>query len=503
MGHLTTRLVSVAALLLLFLPSDQAYAVVIDFETVPGVDAGGGEPFDEMQIDTHYLASAGVVFRLENGGAPRLARRGAPLTAFGGPGGDDGPDPSAAVGDWFLTDNSGTSGQEALPLLVEFLTPVSNVSGVILDVDIDDLWQVEIWGGGTLLDTDTITATDPDAGDGKATPFAFTRPSADIDLLRFVLLDDNGLLGFAIDNLSFDGSGNPPPDSSAPIDFEEVPGFGAPFDGMRISTQFSTTHGVTFELEQSDANDPPFPQIAMVGAPMTAFGGPPNHDSPDTPATSPDQGIGSFFLTDDGSISDITPPPLVIQYDPPTDKASGVVMDIDLTEIHTIEARDAQDVVIATITISDGDLNTGDGIATPWSFDLGAPVIHSIRLSGSRQKAGGFGLGFDLFDARDVPSSTPELSAVSAHQLVLAPNPATNWTRIDLGAGMADGPVSVSVFDARGRLVRTLGVRTGTNTGVIEWDTRSEAGHRVAPGVYYFRAKGSEAERTGRIVIRR
>jgi len=58
-------------------------AFAIDFETVPGI----GTPIDQMQISAHYWFSDGVRFRLEEGGFPFLAQRGAPVTAFNASGG--------------------------------------------------------------------------------------------------------------------------------------------------------------------------------------------------------------------------------------------------------------------------------------------------------------------------------------------------------------------------------------------------------------------------------
>jgi outer membrane protein OmpA-like peptidoglycan-associated protein len=175
-----------------------------------------------------------------------------------------------------------------------------------------------------------------------------------------------------------------------PIDFETVPGESVR-EGLTIDTQFAASHGVTFRLEQKGA-----PTLAGVGAPVTAFEGPLR--SPDTPA--PNQGVASFFLTDDGTLLEMNAPALVVSYDPPTAAASGVVLDIDFDEIFTIEARGSTGSVLQTLTIRAGDRGTGDGIATRWAIDRPSSDIHSIRFAGRRTKAGGFGLAFDNFCSR-------------------------------------------------------------------------------------------------------
>jgi len=175
-----------------------------------------------------------------------------------------------------------------------------------------------------------------------------------------------------------------------PIDFETVPGESVR-EGLTIDTQFAGSHGVTFRLEPKGA-----PTLAGVGAPATAFEGPLR--SPDTPAAN--QGVASFFLTDDGTLLEMNAPALVVSYDPPTAAASGVVLDIDFDEIFTIEARGSTGSVLQTLTIRAGDRGTGDGIATRWAIDRSSSDIHSIRFAGRRTKAGGFGLAFDNFCSR-------------------------------------------------------------------------------------------------------
>lgn len=197
------------------------------------------------------------------------------------------------------------------------------------------------------------------------------------------------------------------------IDFETVPGVGIPSEGLVIDTQYQAAAGVIFSLEGGGA-----PVIADVGGNQTAFGGPPNSLGVDNPA--PDQGIGMYFLTDDGILGGLDAPAVIVSYDPPTAEASGVVLDVDFDETFTIEARDEFDVVLETVTIQAGDPDTGDGIATNWSFIRSSNDVHSIRFKGTRLTPGAFGLGFDLFDARSAPPPVPALPAAGVAALSLA-----------------------------------------------------------------------------------
>ena len=198
------------------------------------------------------------------------------------------------------------------------------------------------------------------------------------------------------------------------ITFETIPGEGTPRDGMEISTQYRDTAGVTFRLDGGG-----FPQIAQVGAPTTAFAGPPNNSTPDQPA--PGQNVGRFFLTDNGRPQGADTPPLIIQYDPPTAAASGVIIDIDLEESFRIEARGANGEVIEELLRPGGSPGTGDGIATSWSFERPSNDIHSIRFVGFRTIGNnGVGLAFDNFSARSAtpgPTKAPIASTTASdHQ---------------------------------------------------------------------------------------
>ncbi len=175
------------------------------------------------------------------------------------------------------------------------------------------------------------------------------------------------------------------------IDFETVPG-STPSEGLAVSNQYVLDSSVIFRLENGES-----PVLAQAGGFPRAFFGPPNGSAADNPA--PGQGTGEFFLTDDGlTIASADPPALIIGYGRPTMAASGVLLDVDQQETYTIQARDLSENVLATITIADGDPGTGDGVATPWSFDLAEEEIFSIRIQGEGPAPGRFDYALDNFN---------------------------------------------------------------------------------------------------------
>ena len=181
----------------------------------------------------------------------------------------------------------------------------------------------------------------------------------------------------------------------ATIDFEFIPGMPAS-DYLSIDTQFEEALGITFSLEDGTA-----PELAEVGGATSAF------EPNDTP--NPGQGIGTYFLTDDGFLTSASEPsPLIVDFSLPVDSAGGVVLDIDGGETFTIQARDAAGNVLEEIAISGGDEGTGDGVATTWSLSRATADVVSIRFQGVRP-SGRFGLGFDNFTTC---APARELSAV-------------------------------------------------------------------------------------------
>lgn len=99
------------------------------------------------------------------------------------------------------------------------------------------------------------------------------------------------------------------------IDFESLPGT-TPSEGLQISTQYQVAYGITFSLEGGG-----HPVLAKVGGTSTAFD---SAFGPDT--TAPGQDVGTYFLTDDGVLSGLQSPALIVNYDTPTAAASGVIL---------------------------------------------------------------------------------------------------------------------------------------------------------------------------------
>lgn len=83
----------------------------------------------------------------------------------------------------------------------------------------------------------------------------------------------------------------------------------------------------------------------------------------------------------------------------------------------------------------------------------------------------------------------------------VAPNPFNPTTTISFDVPRA-GPVSLAVFDVRGRLVRTL-VDASLEVGRhrVTWDGRDAHGAAAASGVYFARLRDATARKTIKMVL--
>ena len=200
--------------------------------------------------------------------------------------------------------------------------------------------------------------------------------------------------------------------SAQAIDFETLPDGSPVIDEMFISDQFEADFGVRFDLVDPVTLLPVgSPQIAQVGAPQTAFNG----CGPDTPLD--DQQIGSFFLTDDTSVSNVAGT-LLLSYSSPVAQSAGAVLDVDTRssgafEEWTIEALASDMSVLETrvITAPSGPdtcnirQGPGDARAIGFVFDRAVADIHFIVLRYTGTATSSIGLAFDNFSPTSIPDA--------------------------------------------------------------------------------------------------
>jgi len=101
------------------------------------------------------------------------------------------------------------------------------------------------------------------------------------------------------------------------------------------------------------------------------------------------------------------------------------------------------------------------------------------------------------------PVSVPDLAGPG---LVLGrPRPSPLRDRTSIAFSLPhQAQVHLGIFDVSGRLVRTLvNARLRTGWHEVNWDARTDARVRVAPGVYYYRLHMGSHSRTQPLVVLR
>ena len=86
-----------------------------------------------------------------------------------------------------------------------------------------------------------------------------------------------------------------------------------------------------------------------------------------------------------------------------------------------------------------------------------------------------------------VEGSPTPATALQRGQLSCAPNPIQGQATISFAVPNGQGPATVSVFDVRGRLVRTFSTNMSGGKGSLVWDGRTNVGQDLSSGIYYVR----------------
>ncbi len=214
----------------------QAWASLIDFETLPG-----GNPVDNQTISTQYAAVAdgGVSFYYDgnNDGLPDSDGQGGFVPMYlerSGPANGttdtdpqgylynqgsvyDGVHPSEtrSLGDFFLRATTEVTERPPFSMIVQYTQPTAAFSGEIWDIDGNtaqgsEKWTIEIYGsdGGSAFsdsfDSPEWATTDSSSLDGKAWFFEYVAADGvEIDEVRFVFSGTKTTgIGLAFDNFN-------------------------------------------------------------------------------------------------------------------------------------------------------------------------------------------------------------------------------------------------------------------------------------------------------------
>jgi len=156
--------------------------------------------------------------------------------------------------------------------------------------------------------------------------------------------------------------------------------------------------------------------------------------------------------------------------------AGSVSFDADSFEADPLFCG-AEDCSLAPIATGDYRLDAASPAAPPASVTCG--LIGALDVGCSVTSA-------------PAPAPTDRLTSRAV------PNPATGRTRILFSAPA--GPAQVTLYDARGRVVRQWSEAHAGGPGSVTWDARDGSGRPVRAGVYFYRLSVAGGTSSGRVV---
>jgi hypothetical protein len=134
---------------------------------------------------------------------------------------------------------------------------------------------------------------------------------------------------------------------------------------------------------------------------------------------------------------------------------------------------------------------------------IGLKYYAVMRIADSAGNWSGFS-NVAVMDLSHGITGVEEVALGEAPRLVVgAPYPSPTRGRAQVSLTLArSGPVAADIFDARGRLVRSLHAGTmeaGSHT--LRWDGSSSSGAQAAAGVYWIRVASEDVRKTVKLVV--
>jgi hypothetical protein len=185
-----------------------------------------------------------------------------------------------------------------------------------------------------------------------------------------------------------------------------------------------------------------------------------------------------------------------------TDATSGIELAFDGNDSNgfAVWALELDPGLLPRVTRVTLDAAQAGGIDLP---EVGSVYERAVMVAASNYTFGGTDYAYSASSGVTAVAEAGAATVPGPLLLATAPNPFAAATEISFELSEA-GSVRLSVFDAAGRLRRTLvdGI-SGAGIQFAHWDGRDGANREVANGVYFLRLESGGSERTVRALLQR
>lgn len=213
-----------------------------------------------------------------------------------------------------------------------------------------------------------------------------------------------------------------------------------------------------------------------------------------------------FGIGPDGSVYMLVPGPRLARLDPQDGKILHQTAILSgVTSAHIAVDADGK-VFYSNSAFATGRLYSFDADLTP-RWDL---AVANINIGGPAIGRYGTlivcGVGTDMraYRTQD-PAGLAEstIPAAAGPALVVGPNPFADAATLRYRLGR-EGSARLAVYDAGGRLVRTLvSGPAASGEHSVTWEGRNDAGERLPSGIYYYRLDAPDGRTSGRMLMAR
>jgi len=148
-----------------------------------------------------------------------------------------------------------------------------------------------------------------------------------------------------------------------------------------------------------------------------------------------------------------------------------------------------------------GDGNAYDGLLADWSLQETSPCIDAGDPSSPPDPDGTVADMGALYYHQDIAVDDPEIVSVSIHNF---PNPFTQETTISFYSTANVHELDrITIYNIKGEVVKNLELKASDSGYSTIWDGKDNSGNIVSNGIYFYKFKAGDIERTKKLMLMR